>query len=133
MNILLKLYKLSEKFKKTVISIWLSYLAGISIEYITNANSLTDLLNNVFDFSKVSVCLLWSGLVIVAVTWTFNLVFDKIRVSNKVEIQFSKVMKQHTFDALNVSELTSYSWGYDKAICVPNNSSGGNPRTFILI
>ena len=67
-----------------------------------------------FDLSKVSIILLWIGAIAVAVIWIFNLLFDKIKFSTKSEIQFNKIMKEHTFEVLNESGISAYSWGYNK-------------------
>ena len=125
MNILLKFYKISQKIKKTVLSIWLSYLAGVSVEYISNATSFLQLIYSIFDFSKISVLILWSGAAIVALIWSFNFVFANLQVSNQA---FISTMREHTYEVLNRSELSTYSWGYNKALCIPKSSEGWKPE-----
>lgn len=132
LNIILKIYKFSEKFKRRLLSIWLSYLAGISVEYISNSSSFFEVLCRMFDLSKISVLILWYGAAIVVLVWGFNIIFDKIRVSNKIEKQFTRIMKDHTFEVLNMAELTTYSWGYNKTMYVSHNHSGWKPEDIYI-
>lgn len=132
MNIILKIYKISERLKKTVLSVWISYLAGISVEYISNSLTFSELLYNLCDFSKISVLILWLGAAIVVLFFGFNIIFDKIRVSNKTEKQFTKIMREHTFEVLNMSELSSYSWGYNKTMYVSYNFNGWKPEDIYI-
>lgn len=83
MSIVLRLYRISEKIKNNLFRIWLSYLAGISVEQISDSASFNELIHNVFDLSKVSIILLWIGAIAVALIWIFNLLFDKIKFSTK--------------------------------------------------
>ena len=132
MNIVIKIFRISEKLKRLFLSVWISYLAGISVEYISGSSSLPELIRNVFDISKLSVLILWIGAVVVAITWLINLTFDRIRASKKTETRFIKLMKAHTYEVLNRSEQTSYSWGYNKTICVPGNPGGWKPEDIYI-
>ncbi len=132
MNIILKFYKISEKLKRIILSIWLSYLAGISVEYVSNSSTFSELLYSLFDLSKISVLILWYSGAIVVLVWGFNIIFDKIRTSNKIEKQFMKIMKEHTFEVLNMTELSSYSWGYNKTMYVSHNPSGWKPEDIYI-
>ena len=111
---------------------WLSYLLGITVEYLNNTKSFADLICSFFDISKLSVIILWIGTTVVFCVWIFNVIFDKIRTSKKVEVQFTKIMKEHTFEVLNRSEQTTYSWGYNKTLCVPNNPTGWKPSSIYI-
>lgn len=132
LNLILKFYKITEKLKRVIFSIWLSYLAGISVEFISNSSSFSELLYSIFDLSKISVLILWCGAVIVMFVWGFNIIFDKIRISNKIEKQFAKIMKEHTFEVLNMAEMSTYSWGYNKAMYVSHNLSGWKPEDIYI-
>ena len=72
MNILLKIYKISEKLKRLALSIWLSYLAGISTEYISNSSSFSGSEWDVDDrFLKISIVSAFLGSSVIYLSISF--------------------------------------------------------------
>ena len=132
MQLLTKIYKITEKIKRRLISIWISYLAGISVDYISDANSFKEVLQTALDTSKLSVRILWIGLLILIIVWVFNSLFDSLSFSNKSEIKFRKIMDVHTCDILRESHTPGYSWGYNKNIVNPRNPTGWKPNSIFI-
>ncbi|MBQ8431359.1 MAG: hypothetical protein IJX28_00595 [Clostridia bacterium] len=132
MSLVLRIYKISEIVKNKFLSIWLSYLAGIVVEHISDSSSLVEVAYGVFNFSKLSIVLLWIGAAVVAFLWIFNVVFDRVRVSKKIENSFLKIMEDHTDPLLNQSKMSAYSWGYNKTICIPKNPGGWMPEDIYI-
>ena len=128
MNIVLKIFKITEKWKKEVLKWWSGFFLTYIIDCFFNSSAFSEPLQKFFDFSKASAWTFWVGTAIVVLIWGFNITFNKIRVSHKTEKQFTKIMKEHTFEVLNRAELSSYSWGYNKTMYIPHNYSGWKPE-----
>lgn len=129
--IMLKMYKILKKNKNRATGMWGSYFVGVLIECLSN--SPQEFLRTIFDFSKLSIFILWTGTIFVAIIWIFYIVLDKIRVRKKVEIQFKNIIEKHTYEVLNKAGVNAYSWGYNKTICLPKTTEGWLPKDVHIV
>ncbi len=105
---------------------------GIIAENASNSTSWRNFLLGLFDFSRISIMILWGGALLVIIIWGISLAFSKIRLSKKAEAQFRKIMKEHTYHLLNKSEIGGYSWGYNKNMFVSKNPTGWRPEDIYI-
>ena len=132
MEILLKIYKLSKKIRKWVLSIWISYSAGMITEYISESETITDVFMILANQNKLSVQLLWVLSAVLCAVWIISIIFEKIVYSRSKERQFYELMGHHTADYLNQAEIPGYSWGYQKNLLNPRNPDGWKPENFYV-
>lgn len=132
MSFIVRLYHLSQKSRKLIISIWLSYLAGIGVEYISDASDLNDLLFRFIDFSKLSVIILWVGFILIIAACIFSLLFKKLFYSQLPSKQFYSLMNRYTCRTLAEAETSGYAWGYNKNVVTPQNPRGWNSESVFI-
>lgn len=104
MEILLKIYKLSMKIRRWLLSVWLSYSAGMITEYISDSETIKDVLLRLTELNWFSVKVFALLSACMTAVWIISILFEKVVYSKSKEKQFYELMKSHTADYLNATQ-----------------------------
>ena len=127
-----QLYRIAEKLRMWIASVWISYFAGIIIEIISQSKTVNEVARTMINTSKLSVLILWILALFVVTVWAAYFIFNRISLAQVPTAKFTQIMKNHTCEMLNKVDYSYYSWGYNRNLIAPRDPSGWKPDSIYI-